>query len=261
MLDTNSARGKTTATVARFVGQVRRNGMRWLGLGKRRAPADAGRPDALLLDIRQRFAGQPGIPFGEQAAAVAAALAGDEGLATAALILREFADAANAEMYAQVNELHRRTGRGFAPDRRNYRPLWQSFGPELNWTLFTLPVGLHPYIHVAAAVTVIGAEARQVVRVTAPEPLLAHVFEVLDLTIAGWEFGRVRIDADGATLADGLIVAGRELAAAMSNPPPLPEPVRELMRRNNTVDVYDPAANRILGVFNPGKAMREALLA
>ncbi|MET0425136.1 MAG: hypothetical protein ABW046_14720 [Actinoplanes sp.] len=235
--------------------------MRWLGLGKRRDAPDPGRSNALLQDIRLRFPGQPGVPFADQAAAVATALAGDEGLATAALILREFADAAQAEMYAQVNELHRRTGRGFAPDRRNYRPLWQSFGPELNWTLFTLPVGLHPYIHVAAAVTVLSTQARQAVRVIAPEPVVAHVFELLDLVLVGWEFGRVRIDADGATLADGLIVAGRELNAAMSNPPPLPEPVRELMRRNNTVDVYDPAANRILGVFNPGKAMREALLA
>ncbi|WP_255521961.1 hypothetical protein [Actinoplanes aureus] len=40
----------------------------------------------------------------------------------------------------------------------------------------------------------------------------------------------------------------------MGNPPPLPTPVRELMRRNNT-------GTRPVGGLNPGKEMREALLA
>ena len=47
----------------------------------------------------------------------------------------------------------------------------------------------------------------------------------------------------------------------MGDPPPLPPPVRELMRRNNTLDVHDAIANRIVGGFNPGRTMREALLA
>ena len=33
------------------------------------------------------------------------------------------------------------------------------------------------------------------------------------------------------------------------------------MRRNNTVDVYDPQTPQVVGGFNPGKEMREALLA
>ena len=41
----------------------------------------------------------------------------------------------------------------------------------------------------------------------------------------------------------------------------VPEPVRELMRRNNTVDVYDPQGSRVVGAINPGRLMRESLLA
>ena len=43
----------------------------------------------------------------------------------------------------------------------------------------------------------------------------------------------------------------------MCTPPP---PVRELMRRNTRLDVLDPAANRVVGVVDPGRAMRESLL-
>ena len=71
-----------------------------------------------------------------------------------------------------------------------------------------------------------------------PALVLAHVFEVLDLTLAGWEFARVRVDADYAGLAERLISTARDLRDAMGEPPPLPPPVRELMRRNNTIDVY-----------------------
>jgi hypothetical protein len=46
----------------------------------------------------------------------------------------------------------------------------------------------------------------------------------------------------------------------MSKEPPLPPPVRELMRRNNTIDVYAPDAHRIVGGINPGREMREMLL-
>ena len=82
-----------------------------------------------------------------------------------------------------------------------------------------------------------------------------------DLTLAGWEYARVRVDTDAAALAGGLISTARELRAAMPDPPPLPPPVRELMRRNRTVDVHDPAGDRIVGAINPGREMREALLA
>ncbi len=235
--------------------------MRWFGRGRRRVEQDPVQQETLLRDLRQRFGTHVPGPFGEQARAVAGLLEGDDGLIVAVRILREFADTAHADLLAQVDQIHRRTGRGFAVDRRNYRPLWQAAGPGLRWSLFELPGGLHPYVQVAAAVTVVGTQARRSVRVTDPDPLLAHVFEVLDLTVAGWEYGRVRVDVDGAALADGLISAARDLRAAMPDePPPLPPPVRELMRRNNTIDVYAPTENRIAGAFNPGREMRESLL-
>jgi CBS domain-containing protein len=237
--------------------------MRWLrrGPGKRQVPHDDGRRQELLREVRQRFGGQVPTPFGVQADAVVQLLAGDDGLAVAAEVLREFADGAQTELLTQVADLHRRTGRGWIVDRRNYRPLWRAAGPELRWSLFVLPNGLHPYVQVAAAVTVIGGQAARAVRVTAPEALLSHVFETLDLVVAGWEYGRVRVDVDAATLADRLITTARDLRDAMGAPPPLPEPVRELMRRNNTIDVLDPAGTHLAGTFNPGKTMRERLLA
>jgi hypothetical protein len=234
--------------------------MRWL-LGRRQVQHDPGRQQALLHDVRERFGPHVRAGFAEQADAIVRLLDGDDGLLVAAAILREFADAAYADLLGQAAEVHRRTGRGFAVDRRNYRPLWQAAGPGLAWRLFGLPCGLHPYVQVVAAVTVVGTQAKRCVRVIDPVPLLAHVFEVLDLTVAGWEYGRVRVDADTAALVDRLIFAGREIGAAMGDAPPLPPPVRELMRRNNTIDVYEAMGNRIVGALNPGRQMREALLA
>ncbi len=233
--------------------------MRWfrLGRGKQQVQHDPGRQQALLEEVRRQYGVQVQVPFGEQAAAVARVLEGDDGLAVAAEIVREFTDAAQAELAGQARMLPRHT----RVDRRNYRPLWQEAGAELRWSLFTLPCGLHPYVQVAAAVIVIGDRAKRVVRVTDPEPLLARLFEVLDLTIAGWEYGHVLVDADGAGLAQRLITTTRAVRDAMDEPPPLPPPVRELMRRNHTVDVLDAAVHRVIGGFNPGKTMREQLLA
>lgn len=237
--------------------------MRWLrlGLGKREAPQDPGRQVAVLQEIRQRYGAHEQAAFAVQADAVARLLDGDDGLVVAASVLAEFTASANHELLVQAAELHRRTGQAFPVDRRNYRPLWRTAGAYLHWPLFVLPCGLHPYVHVAAAASVVGARARRAVKVLYPEPVAAQLFEVLDLTIAGWEFGRVPVDADAASLAGRLIGAGRDLLAAMDEPPRLPPPVRELMRRNHTVDVYDLTANRIVGAFNPGREMREALLA
>jgi hypothetical protein len=237
--------------------------MRWLrrGAGKRPEPLDHGRQRELLQAVRAQFGGQLPAPFAAQAEAAVQLLDGDDGLAVAAEVLREFAEGAQTELLTQVADLHRRTGRGYLVDRRNYRPLWRDAGRELRWSLFVLPNGLHPYVQVSAAAAVIGAHAKRAMQVTAPDPLLSHIFETLDLVIDGWEYGRVRVDADAATLAGRLIASARDLRAAMSAPPPLPEPVRELMRRNHTVDVYDPAGDRLVGGFNPGKTMREALLA
>lgn len=225
--------------------------MRWFGRGRRAVPQDPATQDALLRDVRQRFGGHVRVPFAEQAAAVAQLLEGDDGLVVAARILREVADSAYTDLVAQA---------GPGVDRRNYQPMWRAIGPRLRWPLFALPGGFHPYAQVTAAVAVTGERAKRAVRVLDPEPLLRDVFEVLDLTVAGWEHGRVRVDADAATLAGRLIATARDLRAAMPEPPPLPPPVRELMRRNHTVDVLDPGG-WVIGGFNPGRTMREALLA
>lgn len=223
--------------------------MRFFGLGKRPVQQDTAQQDALLAEVRDGFGPHVQGRFADQAAAVRARLDGDEGVLVAVRIVRDFADTANAQV------------RMLAPDadRRNYRPLWRAAGPSLRWPLFALPY--HPYVHVAAAVAVIGSQSRRVVKLTDPEPLLARMFEVLDLTLVGWEFARVAIDPDSAALAAGLIGATRDLRDAMGDPPPLPPPVRELMRRNNTVQVYEPATRQVVAGFNPGATMREALLA
>ncbi|MEV4627263.1 hypothetical protein AB0J90_13320 [Micromonospora sp. NPDC049523] len=235
--------------------------MRWFRslLGGKKVQQDPSRQEALLQEVR-RFGARAEVRFADQADAVARLLDGDDGLSVAARILHEFADEAHAELHAQAAELYRRRGYRLVVDRRNYRPLWQAAGPELRWPLFALPGGLHPYVQVAAAVTVVGVQAPRRVRVTDPYPLLAHVFEVFDLTAAGWEYGRVRVDADGASLAHGLISTAQQIRGAMDDPPPLPPPVRELMRRNNTIDVYHPAGNGVVGAINLGAELRPALL-
>nr|WP_296070936.1 hypothetical protein [uncultured Actinoplanes sp.] len=235
--------------------------MRWFRLGssRRQVQQDAEQQSALLEDLRQRFGPHVQAPFADQAAAVRQALGGD--VQVAARIVREFADSAHADLQAQNAELGRRTGYVFDIDRRNYRPVWREAGADLRWPLFALPSRLHPYIQVSAAVAVLGEQAKQTVRAVDATGLHGQLFEILDLTIAGWEFARIRIDTDAATLAHRLIGTARDVRSAMPDEPPLPPPVRELMRRNNTVQVYDPNAHRVVGTFNPGREMREQLLA
>ncbi|WP_436530888.1 hypothetical protein [Actinoplanes sp. HUAS TT8] len=229
--------------------------MRWLrGLGKRRIQLDPARQQELLRELRQ-FGPHGNGKLGDQAVRASAVLEGIDGVAVAASILREFADAAFADFATQSAAL------GMTADRRNYRELWESAGKRLKSPLFARPRGLHPYVHVAAAVTVIGAQAPATVRIVDPLPLLSHMFEILDLTLAGWEYGRVLVDVDGATLAVNLITAATALRGEMSDPPPLPLPARTQMRSNKSVNVLDPAVSRIVGQWNPGKQMRECLLA
>ena len=236
--------------------------MRWFrrGSAKQETTQDPGRWEALLLEVRQRFGGHVPEPWAAQADAAARLLGGDDGVVVAAVILREFADTAHADVLGQVAQLNARTRQGFAVDRRNYRPLWRAAGGHLRWSLFELRGGLHPYVQVSAAVTIVGGRAKKLAKMTDPAPVLGDLLEILDLTIAGWEFGRVPIDADAATLADRLIVAARALHDAMDQPPPLPPAIRELMRRNNVVTVYEPGGHRPIGEFNPGRRMREVLL-
>jgi hypothetical protein len=236
--------------------------MRWFrfGLDRRQVQHDPARLQALLHEARNRFGPRSPAAFSDQGDAVVRLLEGDDGLLVAVDIVREFADTAQAELLAQATDLRRRTRQELTVHRRNYRPLWRAAEGRLRWTLFTLPGGLHPYVQVTAAVTVIGSRARRAVEVTDPDPLLAHLFEILDLTIAGWEYGRVRVDTDAVALANRLISTAQQLRAAMAKPPSLPPPVRELMRRNNSIDVCDPAGNRVVGTCNPGRQLRESLL-
>jgi hypothetical protein len=236
--------------------------MRWLQrvLGRKQVQQDPGRQEALLREARHRFGAGVQVRFSEQVDAVMRLLDGDDGLVVAAGIVGQFADEAHADLHAQGSDLYRRTGRRLLINRRNYRPLWREVGPALRSPLFALPCGFHPYVQVAAAATVVGAGASRFVRMADPNPLLASVFEVLDLTTAGWEYGRVRVDADAASLAHRLIMAARDIRGAMDDPPPLPPPARELMRRNNTTDVYDPSGSRVVGGINLGAEMRPALL-
>ncbi|MER5336840.1 hypothetical protein [Micromonospora sp. NPDC002717] len=236
--------------------------MHWLRrlLGGGRVQLDTGRQQALLRDLQYRYGGHAQIRFSEQVEAITAMLNGDDGLVVAARIVSQVADEAHADLQAQAHEIHRRTGRRLLVHRRNYRPLWMEAGPALRWPLFTLPCGFHPYAQVAAAVAVVGSQAPRLDRVTDPNPLVARVFEVLDLTTAGWEYGRVQIDTDAAALADRLISTAGQVLAAMDNPPRLPPPVRALMRRNNTFDVHDPTDPRTVGAINLGAKMRERLL-
>ncbi|MFK3978966.1 hypothetical protein ACI2K4_01170 [Micromonospora sp. NPDC050397] len=238
--------------------------MRWLGLvlGKREQQVqhDPGQQAALLQDVRHRFGAHAQVRFSDQVDAITRMLNSDDGLVVAAGIVREFAEDAQTDFLTQAFELHRRTGIQLTVDRRNYRPLWRAAGPQLRWPLFGLPCGFHPYAQVAAAVKVLGAQASRLARVTDPIPVLAQVFEVLDLTVVGWEYGRARVDTDAASLAHQLISTARDIRGTMDDPPPLPPPVREMMRRNNVTDVYDPAVNRVVGAINLGGEMRPALL-
>ncbi|MGW4500814.1 hypothetical protein ACWENR_19635 [Micromonospora sp. NPDC004336] len=236
--------------------------MRWLRrlLGGGRVQLDTGRQETLLRDVQARYGAHARIRFAEQVDAVTALLDSDDGLVVAARIVSQVADEAHADLQAQAQDVRRRTGRRLLVHRRNYRPLWSEAGPALRWPLFTLPCGFHPYAQVAGAATVIGGRASRLDRVTDPNPLVTGVFEVLDLTVAGWEYGRVRVDTDAAALLDRLISSAGQVLAAMDDPPRLPPPVRELMRRNNTVDVHDPAGARTVGAINVGATLRERLL-
>lgn len=236
--------------------------MRWLRrlLGGGRVQLDPGRQHALLQDVQNRYGAHAQIRFPEQVEALTETLSSDDGLVVAARIVSQVADEAHVDLQAQAHDVHRRTGRRLLVHRRNYRPLWKEAGPALRWPLFALPSGFHPYAQVTAAVAVLGSQARRLDRVTDTNPLLTRVFEVLDLTTAGWEYGRVRVDTDAAALADRLITSAGQVLAAMDDPPRLPPPVRELMRRNNTLAVHDPAGPRAVGGINLGARMREHFL-
>lgn len=232
--------------------------MRWF----RRKPAvtqeTTEQQAALVNEVRQRFGPQQPGPFARQADGVAEMLSGPDGLGAATGIVHEFAESAHAEVQRLAGDLSRQLGYRFTVDRANYRALWREAQPDLRWPLFALPCALFPYVHLAGAVRVIGAQAKDV---PGKDPLVTWLFEILDLVYAGWEFAHVRVDTDGVALASGLIATGRGLRMAMSKEPPISSPIRELMRNNNTIDVYDPNAPQVVGGYNPGRELREVLLA
>jgi hypothetical protein len=236
--------------------------MRWF----RRAPAqgaaerDAAQQEALLHEARTRFGPRiPQLPS-DQVDALVRLLSGGPGLLAAVRIVRDTAEEAYPDVAAQVAELNRRTGGGYVLQGRNYRPLYRQARGALRTPLFALPCGFHPYLHGTAALTVIARQARRCVRVTDPIPLLANVFELIDLTSAGWEFSRVPVDVDAANLMHRLIGAAKELLLTMPEPLRLPPAVREMMRRNNTTSVYDPTGRAVVGGINLGAEMRPAFL-
>lgn len=187
-------------------------------------------------------------------------LGGDDGLLVAVRIVRDVAEEAHAQVIAQINEINRQRRREYVLDRRGYRSLWQAAGPELGYPLFALRCAFHPYIHLGAALGVITDDARRCLQVTDPVPLLAHMLRMLDMTIAAWEFGHVLVDADAADLVGRLISATTQIRLALSEPPLLPPPIRELMRRNNTTKIYDGAGRTVIGGINVPAEMRQSFL-
>jgi len=190
-------------------------------LGRPAVERDPGRQQEILRDLRAGV--DVRLSFHEQASALLPVLGGDDGLVVAARVVGTVAGEA---------------------------------GPAL----FGLPCGFHPYVHLTAALTVIADDARQCVRLTDPGRLQGQALELLALTAAGWESGRVPVDADAARLARVLIAAAGRLRTAMPDPPPLPASIRALMRRNNTTDILDLDGEQVIGGINLGAELRPALL-
>lgn len=230
--------------------------MRWF----RRAPAekrDTGRQDAMVQEVRGRFGPAVQLPFRAQVDTMVPLLEGDDGLLAAARILADVAREAQADVLRQVAEINRR----YALSSSTYHGLWRAGARDLRFPLFALPSGFHPYIHVPAALAVIGGSAKRCIKLTDPATVLGNMFDVVDLTSAGWEFGRILVDTDGAFLMRSLITAATKVRTAVGDePPPLPSAIRSLMRRNNTVQVYDPAGRTVVDSINLGGEMRPAFL-
>jgi len=230
--------------------------MRWF----RRAPAekqDTGRQEVLVQEVRSRFGAGVQVAYRAQVDAMTPLLGGDDGLLVAVRILADVAREAQADVLRQVAEINRR----YPLSSETYLGLWRAAAPDLRFPLFALPCGFHPYVHVPAALAVIGASARRCIKLTDPAAVLRNMFDVVDLTTAGWEFGRVLVDADAAFLMRGLIAAAANVRTAIGDePPPLPSTIRNLMRRNNTTAVHDPTGRTVLGGINVGAEMRPAFL-
>ncbi len=230
--------------------------MRWF----RRKPADSpllvdpARQEALVADIRRRFGGHVQVRFHEQVDALVPLFNDDDGLTVATRIVHGTAELAHADVQAQA------AARGLGVDRRSYRALYRQMGPDLRYRLAELPSGYHPYVHLSAALTAIRVHPKRAMALTDPNWLLVHTLELLDLTVSGWEFGRVPVDANAADLATRLIAAATQMRQTEDEPPALPPGIREVMRSNRTTDIYD-RAGTVIGGINVGAEMRRSFLA
>jgi hypothetical protein len=230
--------------------------MRWF----RRKPADGpllvdpARQEALIADIRRRFGGHIQVRFHEQVGALVPLLNDDDGLSVATRIVHVTAEQAYADVQAQA------ATRGLGVDRRTYRALYRQMGADLRYRLAELPCGFHPYVHLGAALAAIRVRPKRAMVLTDPNWLLVHTLELLDLTVSGWEFGRVLVSADAANLATGLIDAAMQMRLTEDEPPALPPGIREVMRSNRTTDIYD-RAGTVIGAINVGEQTRRSFLA
>jgi hypothetical protein len=228
--------------------------MRWF----RRKPADQPvlvdpvRQETLIADIRRRFGGHVTVRLHEQVDALVPLL-DDDGLAVATVIVHRMAEQAYADVQAQA------ATRGLGVDRRNYRALYRQMGPDLRYRLAELPCGLHPYVHLGAALTAIRAHPKRAMVLTDPNRLLVHTLELLDLTVSGWQFGRVLASADAADLVGRLIAAAMQMRLTEDEPPALPPGIREVMRSNQTTDIYD-RTGVLIGSVNVGEQTRRSFL-
>ncbi|GIJ48751.1 hypothetical protein Val02_56370 [Virgisporangium aliadipatigenens] len=228
--------------------------MRWFRRrGGGPSDLDPARQEELLREVR-RFGTDGRARPADEVAALTPLLTEPDGLAVAARLVQEAAGEAFAGVRAQISA-------GYPVDRRNYRVLWRAAGARLRTPLFELPGRLHPYVHLTAAAGALGDHADRVSKLIAPQPVVDALVELLDLVTASWEFGGVPADPDGADLVRALIHAAGQIRAVMPDEPaPLPPGIRELMRRNNTTPVVDPAAHRVVGGINVGAEIRPAFL-